>query len=284
MNRKYLYLSLLLLSPSLRAQGPGAPPPRVTLLALDTDHDGKLSASEIAAAPAALKTLDKDGDGELTSLEYLASMNDPNSNKPDEAVQRLMLLDRNGDGVLTKDEVPERLQGIFTRSDANHDGKLTADELRSTASSQRGPNGRALRGGDLTRMDPILNALDANHDGVLSADEIAAAPAALKALDKDGDGELAGAEIRPRQMTPADRAKHMLDEWDTNKDGKIAKAEAPDRMQEQFEKIDTNQDGVLTEDELTVYFASMPQQPRRPEGGRGQDNPNQGSRPEHESH
>ena len=28
-------------------------------------------------------------------------------------------------------------------------------------------------------------------------------------------------------MTPTDRAKHMLDEWDTNKDGKITKPEPP---------------------------------------------------------
>ena len=33
-------------------------------------------------------------------------------------------------------------------------------------------------------------ALDANHDGVISADEIANAPAVLKTLDKNGDGQL----------------------------------------------------------------------------------------------
>ncbi len=71
-------------------------------------------------------------------------------------------------------------------------------------------------------------------------------------------------------MTPTDRAKHMLDEWDTNKDGKITKPESPDRMQSQFESIDTNHDGVLTEDELTVYFANTPQQQPRREGGNNQ--------------
>jgi len=277
MNSKHLYLSLLLIAPVIFSQGPGAPQPRPVLLAIDTDHDGKFSVAEIAAASAGLITLDTDHDGQLTSLEYLPNQSDPNANKPAETVQRLMILDRNGDGVLSKDEVPERLQGIFARSDANHDGKITPDEIRASASTQTGPNGRALRSGDATRMDPVLNAIDTNHDGVLSADEIAAAPASLKSLDKDGDGELSAAELRPRQMTPANRAKHMLDEWDTNKDGKISKPESPDRMQSQFESIDTNHDGVLSEDELTVYFASMPQQPRRPEGGNGQTM--QGPRP-----
>ncbi|MDR3460316.1 MAG: EF-hand domain-containing protein [Verrucomicrobiae bacterium] len=36
----------------------------------------------------------------------------------------------------------------------------------------------------------IIAALDANHDGVIDADEIANATAALKTLDKNGDGKL----------------------------------------------------------------------------------------------
>jgi Ca2+-binding EF-hand superfamily protein len=273
MRSKILLLpSLLLFSPFSPAQGPGGPgggtpPPRPVLLALDTNKDGKLSVEEIAAANVGLITIDADHDGKLSSLEYLPPQTDPKANKPDETVSRLMLLDKNGDGVLTKDEVPERMQGIFTRIDTDHDGKITQDEIKASASTQKGPNGRAERGGNPTRMDPILNALDTDHDGVISAAEIAAAPASLKALDKDGDGEISQAELRPRQMTPNDRAKHMLDEWDTNKDGKLSKAESPDRMQQQFDTLDTNHDGVLTEEELTVFFANMPQQPRRPQSG-----------------
>jgi len=39
------------------------------IAALDTDHDGTISASELAAAPASLKALDKDGDGTLSPAE-----------------------------------------------------------------------------------------------------------------------------------------------------------------------------------------------------------------------
>lgn len=265
MYRKPLLLCLFL-APYALSQGV-PPPPRPVVLAIDTNHDGKITVEEIAAASAGLITLDKNGDGQLDSLEYLASQNDPTSNKPDETVQRLMAFDRNGDSVLTKDELPERLQGLFARIDTNHDGKITPAEIRASASSQTGPSGRIQHTGDATRNDPVLNAIDVNHDGFLSAEEITNAPVALKALDKDGDGQLSAEEIRPRQMTPADRAKHLLDEWDTNQDGKIAKAEAPDRMQQQFDSIDTNHDSFLTEDELTVYFASLPQQQQRhPEG------------------
>lgn len=45
--------------------------------------------------------------------------------------------------------------------------------------------------------NPICMALDVNHDGVIDADEIANASAALKTLDKNGDGKLTQDELRP---------------------------------------------------------------------------------------
>ena len=44
---------------------------------------------------------------------------------------------------------------------------------------------------------PLIAALDANHDGVIDAQEIANAPAALKTLDKNGDGKLTRDELMP---------------------------------------------------------------------------------------
>jgi Ca2+-binding EF-hand superfamily protein len=282
MDRQHLPLSVLLVAAAALAQAPNAqrlPPASLVIKAIDTDHDGKFSVEEIAAARVGLINLDADHDGQLDSLEYLPNQSDPAANKPEEIVQRLMSLDKNKDGILTKDELPDRLQGLFARSDSNHDGKVTPDEIRASAASQSGPNGRAQRTGDATRMDPVLYALDTNHDGIVSKDEIAAAPISLKSLDKNGDGIISADELRPRQMSPLDRARHMLDEWDTNKDGKLTKPEGPDRMQQQFESIDTNHDSVLTEEELVSYFTNNPQQPRRPEPARNADPNSQGPRP-----
>lgn len=280
--RPALFLALAaILTGSAIAQGPGGPQPRPVLQALDTDHDGNLSAAEIANAPAVLKSLDADHDGQLNSLEFLPKQVDPKAADPEGLVTRLMVLDRNGDGVLTADEIPERLQNLLQKADTNHDGKLTPDELSAYAKTQSQPVGRPVREGQATRMDPILNALDADHDGIISAAEIANAPTALLTLDKNGDGQLTADEFRPRQQGPEDRARHMIDEWDTNKDGKIAKEEAPDRVQEQFATIDTNGDGFLDITELTVYFQKMPaQRPRgegvqSPGGGQGSSAPRQ---------
>lgn len=45
------------------------PPPNPLFMALDVNHDGVIDAGEIANAPAELKTLDKNGDGVLTRDE-----------------------------------------------------------------------------------------------------------------------------------------------------------------------------------------------------------------------
>ena len=48
----------------------------------------------------------------------------------------LMQFDKNGDGKLFKAELPERLQGIFDRADANKDKQLTKDELATLVARQ----------------------------------------------------------------------------------------------------------------------------------------------------
>lgn len=70
-------------------------------------------------------------------------------------VNRMMALDANKDGKLTKDEITdERFQRLFDRADANHDGSVTRKELtalaaRESAASRRGfgPGGSGGPGG-----------------------------------------------------------------------------------------------------------------------------------------
>ena len=259
MTPSYLLLALpLLLSTAAVAQGPGGggPPKRVFLEALDLDGDGQLSAAELAAASTSLLKLDKSGDGQITPVEYNPRLQDKTA--ASDLEQRLMLLDKNGDGVLTADEVPERMKAMFDRGDANHDGKLTKDEIAAMSGKMADPQGRPVGRGNFMSMDPIVIALDVDKDGVISAAEIAQAPAALKTLDTDGDGVLAANEIRMKQQTPRQRADHLFDEWDTNQDKKLTKEEMPDRMQAQFESIDTNHDGSVDLDEATAYMEKMP--------------------------
>ncbi len=256
--------------------------PSPLVAALDTDHDGSISAAEIAAAPQALATLDKNGDGRIALEEVMVRRPQGGERgagrgagrgegqgegqggavSPD-LVNTLFSFDENKDGQLSKTEVPERMQGIFLRADTNHDGLLTRDELTkaTVAQDRRAPGGPP--------PDLVFRALDKDDDGVLSASELAGAAAALKTLDKNGDGVLNEQELRPMRGPggpggpggPSEMIKHLFEENDTNHDGKLAKAEMPERMREMFERADLNQDGFVTRDELTKAFESMRPRP-----------------------
>lgn len=204
--------------------------------ALDSDHDGVISAEELKLTAVSLKKLDKNSDGKLTEDELRPArgpegQGGPGAPPQEDLAETLMAFDKNGDGKLTKAELPERMQNLFARADADNDGLLTKDELRKLAASQRapgaggagrpegrgrqeggpggGPGGPGGPGGGMMRFSPILATLDADHDGVISADEITNGPSALKQLDKDGDGRLTQEEVRPnfgpRQGRPEGR-------------------------------------------------------------------------------
>ena len=129
--------------------------------------------------------------------------------------------------------------------------------------------------------------MDANKDGRISAAEIKNAVAVLRKLDKNGDGDLAGDEIRAMgsrgQGSPRGRDGMQsrdgqgaqkgrqgrgdfaarLKQADKNGDGRISKDEAPDRLKQNFGRIDTNGDGTLDEGELKALAE------RFQRGGRG---------------
>jgi len=124
-------------------------PPMPVMQALDTDGDGELSAKEIENATAALKTLDKDNNGKLTSDEIRPAFGGfggrgpggpggPGGGlgSPEDLVNRMMAFDKNSDGKLAKDELPERMQNIMDRADANKDGFLDKAELTAYATQQ----------------------------------------------------------------------------------------------------------------------------------------------------
>lgn len=199
-----------------RGRRPGAMRMDPILSALDTDHDGVISAAEIDNAPAALRKLDKNGDGQITADEVRPVFEGEGrerggrgreNREPDpseQLVQTLMAFDKNNDGKISRDELPERMQGLMDRGDTNKDGFLSAEEIRALARAQAAENTevaapeREERREGPPRPNMVFAALDTNHDGVVSADEIAHAAAALRTLDKNADGQLTEDEVRPQ--------------------------------------------------------------------------------------
>jgi uncharacterized protein YuzE len=98
-------------------------------------------------------------------------------------------LDVNKDGKIDAIEIANAAKALLAL-DRNKDGQLTPDELRPTPPDgvpQPPEDARAERP---EFVPPLIAALDADKDGTLSATEIANASAALKSLDKNGDGVL----------------------------------------------------------------------------------------------
>ena len=136
-------------------------PPRMNPMfaALDANGDGTIDAAELANASVALKKLDRNGDGKLTDDEVRPAFGGrggpggpgggQGAGNADEVVARMLQFDKNADGKLAKDELPERMVAMMERGDANKDGFLTRDELVALAQAQmqRGATGGDRDGG-----------------------------------------------------------------------------------------------------------------------------------------
>jgi hypothetical protein len=126
---------------------------------------------------------------------------------------------------------------------------------------------------------PLITALDANHDHAIDSNEIANASAALKTLDKNGDGQLTADEYLP--PLPSDAPKNaprppsplILKALDANSDGVIDSneiANAPTALK----SLDKIGDGQLTPDE---FMGKRPAPPADANGGNEAGGPPDGA-------
>lgn len=274
-------LTVLTVSP-LKAQPPGGgrgpdggPEAMIKkMMSYDDNEDGKLSKEEI---PERLQSMfaraDKDKDGLLTKDEISADLRNRENGRGQDGERRRP---RDGDGRGPEGE---------GRGPRDGEGRGGRPGDRGGEGGGRGGEGggrgfgRPGEGGGFgeRRMPPfpVMMALDADGNGEISADEINNATAALKKLDRNRNGKLDADELRPQggfggpggreggpggggrvgvgpegASGPGRMVDFMLDRFDGDKDGKISKEEAPDRMAENFGNHDGNKDGFLDKKEI----------------------------------
>ena len=110
---------------------------------LDTDNDGEISASEMAAADAKreewrkkredrraemFEAADADGNGSISREEMAAYRTAKRAKRSG---------DKNGDGVVDRNEFIQKAQERFDRMDKNGDGVLSEDEQRRRGHGRR---------------------------------------------------------------------------------------------------------------------------------------------------
>jgi Ca2+-binding EF-hand superfamily protein len=180
----------------------------------------------------------------------------------------LQKLDANGDRTLEKAEVPEQGQAAFERllkrGDANQDGKLEGEEIRSLMAKLR----------PLAAGRDRVRALDRDGDGKVSRVEFRGPAALFERLDRDGDGTLSNEEqsgmTRPRLGNPAgplagrENLAKRLARFDKNNDGSITRDEytGPAPL---FDRLDSNADGTISGEELKSQGGSDSAPATKPE-------------------
>lgn len=169
--------------------------------------------------------------------------------------------DKNGDGKLSKDELPPDLRKHFSEIDRNKDGFITAEELRRYAHHRANRRPRAV--------EMVYVVVETPAEEMLTVGELQEAYDALRKLDTNHDGKISPSEVAAFRKA---RMKHRLDtifnDLDRNKDGKISKEEARGLLREEFDKLDTNKDGSLERSELEKAFTPPREGGTAPRGGK----------------
>ena len=161
----------------------------------------------------------------------------------------LKLLDANHDGKITKDEI-SRIGELFDKLDANHDGQIDPWELMGQPPERRmGDRGPARRDmGDREEGGrPEMRDDEKKGDDGKSRDD-------RRRPGGGGGGRLNG--------------RRLFENQDSDKDGKISKEEAFGPLKRNFEKFDSNHDGFLDEEEVRKGIQELRESGEGPLGKR----------------
>jgi EF-hand domain pair/EF hand len=171
-------------------------------------------------------------------------------------------------GALDVNKMNERAAQIFTKADANGDGKITeteflaAEPARGAGRHRMGPGMHGGMGAG-PGMGPGPGMGDGMghpgpHGGMTAEQQQAFMADLFKALDSDGNGQLAPAEFAKLHTTMQTMMrKTAFTRLDTNGDGVLTKDEYP-RFAAKLAAADADGDGTVTRAEMQAAKQPAP--------------------------
>lgn len=187
--------------------------------------------------------------------------------------------DRNSDGKVTSDELPN--QQAFARFDTNQDGSITLEEYNAVSGGTTPTMPPKPEETPTVPADAVFSGYDKNNDSQVTKDELAN-EAAFQRYDLDKDGAISLAEYnqvsgKTAPTTPgapgtagggmAAQIENMIKTVDKNADGQITKEEAGDAPW--FARVDQDANGVISAEELEMMRKVVAQRGGGAGGGRG---------------
>ena len=277
---------------------PRLPSPEEAMQTLDKNNDGKIARDELTDRARMLGgVMDRMGKDELT-LEDLKTLRERmqqmgGRGRPEmsgggdsgDRMNRLRQLDADGDGVVSREEIPEQVKDRLAPMLERMGGEINLAQLEMYTGRMRpgGPPERDARpdGPPPGGVPKLVRMLDADNDGAVSKLEAVSLIEKFAEFDADGDGKLQPHELlgpppadpasggerpmadrgsyrgrgdsgmrrdgdRPPQRDPQAFFKRM----DKDGDGKLSGDELPPFMKSRLESLDKDGDGAIAADEL----------------------------------
>ncbi len=185
--------------------GKGRPDPGEMFKRSDKNKDGKLTEDEVPAPFwERLSKLDKNGDDAVSPEEAKAgAMARPGGQRegrpaPGEMFKRA---DKNEDGKITKDEVPDETWERLGKLDKNQDGAVTKEEVSAGMMNRPGQDGKGGKGRPGVGSGPsgpgaVFERFDEDDNGKLSESEVPAEMwSKVRKADTDADGLVSKEEL-----------------------------------------------------------------------------------------